>query len=133
MATILVADDDAALLLVVTALLEEAGHRVLSAANGAEALRFAATESIQLLVTDVMMPVVNGFALAAILREHGEIVPVLFTSGVAESIPSGITQSALLPKPFNADDLLAAVDALLAGSSSRTPFAGNDETHSGLA
>ena len=81
--TILVAEDDAAVRSVAARTLQSLGYRVLEAGHGAEALEIAAAhaECIHLLVTDVVMPHVNGKVLADELRRARPELKVLFTSG----------------------------------------------------
>lgn len=122
MATILVADDEAAVRRLVRAILGGRGHRVLLAANAAEALRLAAAEPVDLLVTDVRTPGGGGKELAARLAEAVPPVPVLFVSGavgdeaLANRIEAG--EVPFLAKPFAPSALASRVDALLGGASS---------------
>ena len=92
-------------------ILRERGYRLLEAANGADALSVAAGHAgpIDALVTDVVMPGMNGPELATRLLQQRPLVKVLFTSGY----PAGAlgTQGVLnpgmayLPKPFTAAQL----------------------------
>ncbi|MCS6828908.1 MAG: response regulator [Caldilinea sp.] len=80
MATILVVDDHEANRYLERTLLEAAGHRVLTAANGAEALSLARQTHPDLIISDVLMPVMDGFALRrACLREDAlQRIPFIF-------------------------------------------------------
>ncbi|HEY9229258.1 MAG TPA: response regulator, partial [Gemmatimonadaceae bacterium] len=84
--TILLAEDDEANRRVAQRILEQAGYRVLTAKNGADALEVAADHDgpIHLLITDVLMPVVNGPQLAQALRVKQPNVPVLYLSGYSD-------------------------------------------------
>jgi CheY-like chemotaxis protein len=95
--------------------LSDAGYRVLAAASGAEALRAAAEHSgpIDLLLTDVIMPGMNGRELAERLAAARPATPALFLSGYTDEIlgPQGVLAPGvhLLQKPFTAAELVAAV------------------------
>ena len=118
--TILIAEDDPDLLRLVALVLRTAGHTVLQAADGAEALAVAERERPDLIVSDVMMPGLSGVALAATLRarEDGHRPPILLMSG-AVLRPAMPPHTAFLAKPFSVDDLLRAVAALLPAAAPR--------------
>ncbi len=105
--------------------LEAAGYRIRAAANGAEALRLAAVEAPELLVTDVVMPGMTGPELAAELEKTQPELPVLFVSGYSEQvvIRRGLTLGAgqearkeYLQKPFPPSALLQKAQRLLAAA-----------------
>lgn len=120
--TVLLAEDDELLRLLMGRLLAGAGYNVLSASNGeeAEALAERHLAGLDILVTDVVMPRVSGVLLSGRLRSKRPSLRVLYMSGYDESavIQHELTSHrvALLPKPFNAVELLGAVEALLAES-----------------
>src|SRR5690606_17200355 len=99
--------------------LETDGYRVTCAANGKEALRAFERETPDLIVSDVMMPQLDGFGLLQDVRAHpaGAAVPFLFLSARTE--PMATAQASVLGadyylfKPFDADDLSLAVRAKL--------------------
>lgn len=66
--TILVVDDNVEAVIIVTQILEREGLRVFGATSGAEAIRLALEESIDVAVVDVQMPVMNGLEVCAALR-----------------------------------------------------------------
>jgi signal transduction histidine kinase/FixJ family two-component response regulator len=117
---ILVVDDDPMILQFVTRTLERAGYRVESAGNAEDALRSytaAGDDPFRLVLTDVLMPNVNGVDLAKRLLAHDAQVRILFMSG---QVPAEFTQQAfapgqfdLLPKPFRPEGLARAVRASL--------------------
>jgi two-component system cell cycle sensor histidine kinase/response regulator CckA len=118
-ATILLAEDDDAVRAIARDTLERAGYRVLPAANGAEALAIAAThtDAIDLLVTDVIMPGMNGRELAEALSVARPGLRVLFASGYSGNLlldqgalAPGVT---LLDKPFTPAALAAKVAEML--------------------
>jgi two-component system cell cycle sensor histidine kinase/response regulator CckA len=117
-ATILLVEDDASLRRFVRRLLSDQAFRVIEASDGAEALEIASTYSghIDLLLTDVIMPKVNGLMLAQRLLDERPGVSVLYMSGYVESsmLLAKHPESILLQKPFTADALMAAVRQVLA-------------------
>lgn len=110
---ILLVDDHRQVREIVQQLLVEAGHDVLSAAGPEEALAIAndATTTIELLITDVVMPKMHGPELAKRIRATRPNLPVLFISGWAgDSLrSSGVDRDAVLEKPFSSEALLARV------------------------
>ena len=107
--TILVAEDQEQVRFLVAKVLGRAGYRVLVAASGDEALRLAEAQHtpIDLLVSDVVMPGLNGRELYGRLQERWPGIRALFVSGyAAEVVATGLD---LLPKPFTPDVLLSRV------------------------
>ncbi len=104
--TILLVEDDAAVRVLTRQALERQGYRILEAAGGRDALRVAEAnaESIDLLITDVVMPELGGRELAEALIARRPALKVLFVSGYTEDglLRQGIAQakSAYLQKPF---------------------------------
>jgi two-component system cell cycle sensor histidine kinase/response regulator CckA len=113
--TILVADDEPALREAILRMLRHSGFRVLAAANGQEAATIAQQYEgvIDAVLTDVVMPVMNGRELAVALAETRPGVPILFMSGYAEPLMNeqGLieTDADVLNKPFGREELLAAL------------------------
>jgi len=115
---ILLADDNTDMRNYIRRLLS-VNHDVIAVANGAEALAAARTQAPDLVLTDVMMPVLDGFQLLHALRAHEEtkVTPVLLLSARAgeESRLEGLSAGAddYIVKPFSARELLARVEAHL--------------------
>ena len=118
-ATILLVEDEDALREVVRRILAGAGYRVITAANGEEALAAAAeqSEQIDLLLTDVVMPQMHGPDLAEQIKRVRPSIKVMFMSGFAQPIldsggrlDTGVT---LVEKPFSGPTLLAKVSQVL--------------------
>jgi putative two-component system response regulator len=117
---ILVAEDNGDIIEVMREVLETEGYRVTCARNGHEALRAFQRETPDLIVSDVMMPQMDGFTLLQAVRADpaGAAVPFLFLSARTET--SATAQARMLGaddylfKPFDADDLSLAVRAKLA-------------------
>jgi PAS domain S-box-containing protein len=117
--TILLAEDEDGLRHAATRILTNSGYRVLSAANGHEALTIARQHDgpIHGLLTDVVMPHMNGPALAAALVAERPHTPVLYMSGYAAPLMTeqgllepGVT---VLGKPFTKDELLTTLNTAL--------------------
>jgi two-component system cell cycle sensor histidine kinase/response regulator CckA len=106
--TVLLVDDEESVRRVTAKLLASAGYRVLEAATPSEAI-VAATRGVDLLVTDVLLPEIDGRELAKRLRESSPELPVVFVSGYAPGGPRSTPDLALLAKPFTPDALLARV------------------------
>lgn len=117
MSRILVIEDEFAMRHALEDLLTSEGHRVITAADGAGGLERARTERPDLVLLDVMLPGLDGFALAAELRRVGSKVPILLLTakgGVRDRV-TGLDAGAddYLAKPFDPQELLARVRALL--------------------
>jgi CheY-like chemotaxis protein len=112
---VLVVDDESAVREVVRRALEEFGYRVISCGSGAEAIvRFrAAQNDVRLVVTDIMMPEMDGTALALALRALAPNLPILAITGVCDNASvqrfQTLSLCAVLAKPFTIGELLAAV------------------------
>jgi PAS domain S-box-containing protein len=112
--TVLVVEDNAALRRVVARQLGELGYRVLAAENAAAGLRLLEQQSIDLLLTDVVMPGgINGRELARRARQRWPQIKVIFTSGFSEARLSGdagplSSCTPLLGKPYRKEELASA-------------------------
>src|SRR5438445_2030632 len=97
--------------------LEAEGYRVLTAADGELGLERVLTEKPDLVLLDIMLPKLDGFALCAELRRLALNVPVLMLTakGQVQDRVTGLDAGAddYLVKPFSTDELLARVRALL--------------------
>jgi two-component system cell cycle sensor histidine kinase/response regulator CckA len=116
--TILLVDDDQALRRFARRILVKERFRVVEAADGAEALQVAAgfVAPIALLVTDVIMPKVNGLVLAERLSRERPGIRVLYISGYIEKamLLKKVPDAVLLQKPFTPDALVTTVRQVLA-------------------
>lgn len=125
-APILVVDDDVAILETVIGLLELEGYPVAAAANGAEALRAVERERPALVILDMRMPVLDGWGFARAMRERGLVIPILVMTAAqdARQWAGEVGAAACIPKPFDIDDLLGAIAALLAPKFPADPVSG---------
>jgi DNA-binding response OmpR family regulator len=114
---ILVIEDETPMRTALHDCLSRQGYRVLLAEDGASGLEKAIQEKPDLIVLDVMMPKLDGFALCAELRRLALATPVLMLTAKTrvEDRVSGLDAGAddYLAKPFSRDELLARVRALL--------------------
>jgi CheY-like chemotaxis protein len=110
-AKILLVEDDPRMLDALVWLIESEGHRVAQARNGAEALALARSEPPELVVTDYMMPLMDGLELAKAFADDPRLsmVPVVLTSAIAEPPDPGAFR-AFLRKPFAASRLLDLIN-----------------------
>ena len=113
---ILLAEDDDDTREFVERGLSELGHNVISAANGEDALHFALTEQLDVIVLDRMMPALDGFSVLRRLRAGGVETPVLMLTalGRIEDRVDGLEAGAddYLVKPFAFSELAARIQAL---------------------
>jgi signal transduction histidine kinase/response regulator RpfG family c-di-GMP phosphodiesterase len=119
-AEILVVDDNTDLRNYVAGVLQRAGYQVWAACNGAEGFKMAQEHSPNLIVTDLMMPVMSGLEMIQTIRKEEELrgIPIVLLTAKAdeETRITGVEQGAdaYLAKPFNDRELLAEVRNLLA-------------------
>jgi two-component system, cell cycle sensor histidine kinase and response regulator CckA len=114
--TILFAEDHDSIREMTRQSLVRFGYRVLSAANGEEALQLCNLETPALAILDLVMPRMGGAAAAAQLRDRLPNLPILFTSGYSEnqdSAVSGFPNSSYLQKPYSPTTLGRAVRKIL--------------------
>lgn len=113
--TILIVDDDAILLESIADLFLLSDFRVLTASNGAEALALLEEEVPDCIVSDVMMPEMDGYALLEAIRAHdtwADIPVVLITAydrPLSSRTKRDVMPDAVLSKPFNVDHLIDVV------------------------
>ena len=117
MSRILIVDDEPSVLDVLAVLLTDEGHTVQTAENGRVALDLLADDLPDLLITDVIMPVFDGWALLTYIREHNPALPVIVISAVAPKARRRDLFSAdhivFLRKPFALETLLTSVERVI--------------------
>ena len=116
-ARLLVVDDEPNIVELLSASLRFAGFEVLTATDGAKALRLAAEQLPDLVVLDVMMPGLDGFEVVRRMRQEGIQAPVLFLTArdAVEDRIMGLTLGAddYVTKPFSLGEVLARIRAIL--------------------
>ena len=115
-ANILLVDDEPSLLAVTSELLSSSGYNVFSARDASEALTILKRESINILITDVIMPGLDGYEFASIVKEKYPDIKIQIVSGFAESQDTNIVdpslQEKILQKPVDTENLLSRIREL---------------------
>lgn len=119
MIRLLLVEDDANLCYIIRGGLEDmiGGYEVLTASNGEEGLKIWREQSPDVIVSDIEMPVMDGYEMLRRIRETDEEIPILFTSGrvspkdVVKGYELGVNN--YIKKPFLADELHAHITGLL--------------------
>lgn len=113
---ILVVDDEIRILNFLKSKLKAAGYETLTASNGREALDQVQTKKPDLVVLDVLMPVMGGLEMLNELRTFSK-VPVIILSAKGSDVDKirglGLGADDYLPKPFNPDELVARINAVM--------------------
>lgn len=120
MPTILLTEDDAQVRQTVRRLLATAGYRIVEASDGRACLKLLRTQPVDLLITDVFMPELDGIEVIASARKEFADLPILAISGggVVEKqetleIALRLGATRILAKPLERQTLLSAVRELL--------------------
>src|SRR5437588_1463983 len=117
MSRLLIIEDELPMRTALKDCLESEGYRVLTAADGESGLQRALGEKPDLILLDIMMPKLDGYAVCAELRRVGNAVPILMLTpkGQIEDRVTGLDAGAddYLIKPFSTEELLARVRAML--------------------
>jgi two-component system response regulator VicR len=111
MPTILIVDDELSIATLLRDILQDEGYAVILAQNGQDAQNVLKTTRPALVVTDVMMPLVDGITLCRAIQADPvyEAIPVILMSAVVSHAVSGCRAIAFLKKPF---DLQNVVDTI---------------------
>lgn len=117
MTRILIVDDETAIVRLLQELLAEEGYETLTASDGREALQQVQEARPDVVLSDVMMPFVNGLELARAIAEnpaYRTIPVVLMTAGGRAVVAEGTPHAAVVAKPFELEQLLGTLQHLLA-------------------
>jgi CheY-like chemotaxis protein len=121
MATILIVDDEKPVREFLVSAFEQEGHQVLEASHGRHALNLIASGSTRpdLVISDVMMPLLNGVELCHFLKADPATahIPIVLMSAAHPRASTGAGADALISKPFDLDTLDALVQGLLPAQS----------------
>lgn len=117
---ILIVDDDLSNLSLMKAVLENKGYEVAQATNGEKALKILRSEKINLTISDILMPVMDGYHLCRECKkdENLKTIPFIFCSGTYtdekdENLSLKFGADAFITKPFHNKDLLATISRVL--------------------
>lgn len=125
--TILVVDDEFYTAEILTFVLETKGYRVLGAFNGRDGLEKLKHTAVDLIILDVMMPIMNGAEMARALRADDGLagIPLLITSALAQTAVEDMFEhfDGFLRKPFQIEAVLESVGNLLDDPLAGTPQA----------
>lgn len=114
---ILIAEDDNELRQLFAKVLEKQGYQVLGAADGQEALALVGAEYVDLIITDIMMPVMDGYTFISELRAAGIQTPVLMITAKSnfDDMRQGFLSGSddYMVKPVNVNEMVLRVGALL--------------------
>jgi two-component system, response regulator PdtaR len=101
---VLIADDDQTIRALLSDMLEDLGHLVLSAADGAEAVELAASEGPDVVILDFLMPKLSGLDALKAMHARGLTMPVVFLTAISDSSMREVegfeAPAVLLEKPF---------------------------------
>lgn len=117
MAKILIVEDDKQMNELVCSYLEGTGYEVTGCFNGLEALQFFQDQSFDLIISDIMMPQMDGFALVEKIRSQNSQIPIIFMSArddkFSKQLGYKVGVDDYVVKPFDLDELVLKVGAIL--------------------
>ena len=119
MIKLLLVEDDANLCYIIRGGLEDmiGGYEVMTASNGEEGLKIWKEQHLDIIISDIEMPVMDGYEMVRRIRETDGLIPIVFTSGrvspkdVVKGYELGVNN--YIKKPFLAEELDAHIGALL--------------------
>lgn len=136
--SILVVDDEPGLRDMIGHVLTSAGHRVMSAGNGQQAIKLMAEHNFDVVVTDVIMPEKDGIEVIGELRRRRPQVRIIAMSGGGHvpveqylKIAKGVGAHAVIEKPFSNRDLLATIESVVAPPAPPPAAQPAKDTHTG--
>lgn len=116
MLNILLVEDDKDLNMVTTSYLKEAGYQVKSVYNGLDALKVFEEEKFDLILSDIMMPLCDGYELAREIRSFNSEIPILFMSArddkPSKQLGYKVGIDDYITKPFDLDELVFKINAI---------------------
>ena len=116
---ILIIDDDQGVIKLTTSILSSNGYEVLSSSEAPAGLEMAMKEKIDLIVLDVMIPIINGFNICRLLKsqEKYKMIPIVLLTSRSEDedrkIGKEVGAEAYIAKPLNRENFLTAIKDLL--------------------
>jgi two-component system, OmpR family, response regulator len=106
---ILIVDDDDDVRAVIAGALRDEGYAVLTATNGCQALIEIAGAACDVILTDLRMPVMDGYELARVLDARGDRTPIIAMTGATNQTPAG-NSITTLTKPFDVETVVAVIE-----------------------
>ena len=117
MAKLLIVEDDSELNKSVCSYLETNGYSTYGAANGIEALEAFNNEEFDLIISDIMMPLMDGFSLVEKIRKNNSNIPIIFMTArddkFSKQLGYKIGIDDYIVKPFDIDELVMKIGAIL--------------------
>lgn len=117
MKRILVVEDDKELNASVCDYLELNNYKAYACFDGQEALNLLQTESFDIIVSDIMMPVMNGFTMIEIIRNSNNQIPIIFMTAKDDKFSKQLAYKLgiddYITKPFDIDELVLKIGAIL--------------------
>ena len=117
MTTVLVVDDEALIAMALEAALQDAGYQVTTAANGRQGLERLAEAQVDIVLLDMMMPVMNGPAMLGAMAADPALsgIPVIILSSLPEATVRAQADgvAAILRKPYTAGEVLREIEQVL--------------------
>jgi CheY-like chemotaxis protein len=121
--TILVVDDEADVIRMITLILEDAEYRVISVTRGEDGIKRVAGEPVDLIITDIIMPDMEGIEFIRSIQATHPLLPIVAISGGGRShnldflkFAKRLGAMSTLAKPFRRDELLDVVGKILAAA-----------------
>jgi CheY-like chemotaxis protein len=115
--TVLLVEDDYSIRRYLEVILQRSGYNVITASDGLEAMKTALASQIDFVITDAIMPHLNGYELCRFLRRHPKLsrIPIVLLSGLEHSAPSTDQQDradVYLAKPVKPHELTGCLERL---------------------
>lgn len=122
---ILIVDDEVHLARILQFTLERAGYEVITAFDGQEAIKKARDEHPDLVILDLMLPLIDGYKVCNILKNDESIgnIPIIILTArdlAIEKLEEPVEADLLMQKPFNTGNLIESIADLLNGRGSDT-------------
>jgi two-component system phosphate regulon response regulator PhoB len=113
--TILIVDDEEPVRTILAQLMSDAGYETIEAVNGVQALTLVDGERPDLIISDIMMPLLSGIELCHRLKARADtqLIPIILMSAAGRKLGEETGADAFLLKPFDIDELEALVERLL--------------------
>ena len=116
MSKVLIVEDDESWGRMIALALRSGGHDSVLASDGEMALELMRTNEVDLVITDLAMPVLNGLRLIRAIRASGDTIPIIAVSGKNADqlvLAEDYGANAAISKPFDGDELLALVERIV--------------------